>query len=195
MSTEKNHPRTLTELAKVLGFSQPALSGWRKRFPAEAPADLDPEKWRAFIEDKQLGHVGNRVSESREELLRQKAHEEVRALRIKNALAERQSIPAAEVDAFLLHCASRLNNALEQLCSMCAPRVAGQEVGEARRILREHADGLRRTMQESVAGWQAEQEAARAALAEHGANMKITGAQSPEAQGGAFGTLPPKDKC
>lgn len=160
----------------MLGFSAPALSQWRTKFPAEAPADFDPEKWLAFIAAKNLGVVGNRVSKGREELLKEKLTEEIRQLRLNNAAKERKSIPADEVDSFLHHCAARLNVALDRLCTECAPKCAGLEVEAVRRVLREHADTLRHTMRGAAEDWQAEQEEARAAaaLADHAQPAEAT---------------------
>lgn len=157
-------PTTMLGLARAIGFSQPAISGWKKRFP-DAPKGYDVAEWLAFIKQKNLGTVGNRVSKGREDLLKEKLTEEIRQLRLNNASKERKLIPSADVDGFLMHCASRLNVALDRLCTECAPKCAGLEVGDVRRILREHADTMRLTMQTAADDWHAEQEEARAAAA------------------------------
>lgn len=163
------HPRNLKELARGLGFSAPALSQWRTKYPDAAPADFDPAKWLDFIETQNLGQVGNRTSKSREALLTEKVASEVRLNHIKIAQAERKLIPAADVDSFLLHIAASTKAALYQMTSELPPKLAGLETAEIRRLMREHADVICVEMQGLQEHWcqeQAEAQESAAAIPE-----------------------------
>lgn len=160
--------KNLTALAKALGFSTPALSGWRKRFPDDVPQSLREDEWRAFIARHNLGTVGNRVGKSREALLTEKLSTEVRLNRIKIAREERQLIDAKDVDSFLLYVGARMKSALYQMCSELPPKVAGLEAPEVRKLMREGCDVICVSMQSAHEDWRREQEEAAAAAAEAG---------------------------
>lgn len=168
MSEEANSHTTLASLAKALGFSSPALSGWKRKFP-DCPQTLVESDWREFIARRGLGHVGNRVGKSREALLQEKLETEIRLNRIKISQQERKLIPADDVDSFLLYVGARVRSALYQMTSELPPKLAGLEAPEIRRMMRESADVICVTMQGAHGDWKREQdEAARAAqLAEH----------------------------
>lgn len=160
------NPRNLKELARALGFSAPALSQWRTKYPDDAPQGFEVAEWQAFIKRHELGQVGNRVSGSREELLRAKLAEEIKQLRIKNAQAVRELIAQKDVDAFLLYVGARLKSALYQMTSELPPKLAGQEAPDIRRMMREHADIVCLAMQAMHDEWRKEQEEAAAAARE-----------------------------
>lgn len=156
--------RTLTALAKAIGFSTPICSQWRKKYP-DCPATLVEQDWREFIARNGLGLVGNRTSKSREALLTEKVASEVRLNHIKIAQAERKLIPAGDVDSFLLHIAASTKAALYQMTSELPPKLAGLETAEIRRLMREHADVICVEMQGLHDTWSQEQEEAQEAAA------------------------------
>ena len=177
------HPRNLKELARVLGFSAPALSQWRTKFPGEAPQGFEVAEWQKFIASHNLGIVGNRVSKGREELLRLKLTTEVRLNEIKIAKEERKLVPAGDVESFLTYSSARLKAGLYRMIAELAPKVAGLEAVEVRQLMTEHADVLCVAMQSLVEEWRREQEEAAEAAAAAAGGANTGEGESREARG------------
>ena len=148
-------------LAAALGFSAQALENWKAQF-ADVPQTLVEEDWRAFIVAHDLGSGNNRLNRGHEDLKRRKLASEIRINELKISKEERKVIPAADVDAFLLHLGSRVKSAVFQLfVTELPPAVVGLPVEELRIRAREKAETLCVSMQNALAEWVKQQESAR----------------------------------
>ena len=140
------------KLALKLQVSRVSLTAWRKL--PEAPEVPDLERWQAFIEVMELGISSNRMSKSREELIKEKLTKENRLLEIKIAEAEKKMVSRAAVDALLLHVSTlakaTMYPALER---ELPPKVAGRTAEEVSLIGREMADRICEQMQRDITAW------------------------------------------
>jgi len=158
--------KTHTALARALGCSPTAIRNWQREYP-DSPKAYAETEWREFIDRHGLGQAGPRKSRRREELLVEKLASEVRLNQIKIAQAEAKLIPAEDVDNFLLFLAARVKSAMYQgFTTELPPKVAGLDVGEIRKLSREHADLVCVSMQNALEDWKTEQKAKRKAAAQ-----------------------------
>ena len=155
--------KNLTSLAESLGVTVPAIIKW-KSTRSDHPQTLIESEWREFISRHGLGgRSGRRADKGREELANEKLASEIRLNEIKIAKEERKLIPADEVESFLLYLASKTKSALYQRDAELAPKLAGLDVVEIRRNMREGSDVICLSMQTAVDDWRKEQEEARKA--------------------------------
>lgn len=148
---------TWPQIALILGVSRTALTKWRKR--PDAPDSRDPEVWKQFVEDKDLGVAPNTVGKSkgRDELLSEKLRREIALLDIKVATARRQVIAADEIDSLLGRIASGQRAELIQWCETESPIIiAGGDLGEIRDNQRQMCDRLCDIMQGGIKRWLAQ---------------------------------------
>ena len=132
---------TWTELAQRLGFTARGMRDWRKL--PNAPDNTDPAEWTAFIEGNGLGTATNRPDASREELLKEKLRKDIEKIDIQNAKAKRLMIDREEVRRLLLAISVRQRTILYQSCeSDLPPKLDGLPASEARKLLRDMADGI-----------------------------------------------------
>lgn len=142
-------------LARSLGFTTRSLRDWRK-LPG-APTEPDLAAWQAFIDANDLGTAGNRVGAGREELLKEKLRKEIELAGIKIDKERRRSIPRSEVDALLLHIATRQKTLLYQrLETELPPKLDGLSAAETRPILRKVADDICDEMRDLTAQFEAQ---------------------------------------
>lgn len=158
---------TLADVAHFMECSTRALQQWREKY-ADAPTGNLVSEWKAFKARHNLGErIGNRVSKSREEILTEKAAAETRLAQIKIAKEERKLIDSDQVDSFLLFLSSRLKAAMyQQFETEIPPRSAHKDVAEVRKANVAGCDTVCRSMQTALTDWQAEQDAAREAVAQ-----------------------------
>jgi len=129
------------------------MRDWRK-LPG-APQNPDIEAWSTYVSDNDLGVVGNRVSQDREELLREKLTKENRLLDLKIAREEKTSVDRAEVDALLLHIATMQKTVLYPALERELPAKAeGHTAAEISLIGREIGDRLCAIFTSQIESWQ-----------------------------------------
>lgn len=142
-----------SKLAIKLGISRVSLSEWR-RLP-EAPKLPDFGRWTAFIELMGLGTAGNRVSESREELLKANLVKKNRLLDIQIAKEEKSVVDRAEVDQLLMHVSTLAKAVLyPALERELPPKAQGRNAAEISLVGREIADRICEQMRRDMEVWQ-----------------------------------------
>lgn len=154
----KQH-KSITALARAIGFTHSSLLNWRQQYP-DAPAGLEEDEWRAFIAAHDLGSSRNRANRGMEDLKRRKLVAETRRLNLQNARLEGRTLDTAEVNDFLLHLSARWKaNVYMRFVQELAPKLAGLEPAQIRRLMEESADGLITTLQNTLDDWRKEQDA------------------------------------
>lgn len=156
--------KTLTSVARALGFSAHALANWRAQYD-DAPRMFAEDEWKAFIAKHDLGNSPNRTHRNMQQLRELKMESEIRINKLKIARAEGRMIPVDTVNDFLLHIASRTKSAVYQhFVTELPPKAAGHEPAEIRKLAQESADSLVLSMQDEVSRYIKEQAAARPKL-------------------------------
>lgn len=153
MSTEQSQdPAPWGTLAKQLKVSRQAVAKWKK-IPG-APTAPNLSDWQAFVEEHQLGVVGNRVSKGREELLGENLTKKNRLLDLQIGREERSMVDRADVDQLLLHVGSLAKTTLYPAMERELPaRAAGRSAAEIAVIGREIADRICEQMQRGFEAW------------------------------------------
>lgn len=129
-----------------------AFREWRK-LPG-APAGPELEAWVKFIEDNQLGNVGNRVSEDREHWLTQQAEFRAKLLEIEHKKVLGEIVMKADLDARDVRIASAQKAALYEILTTELPvKSEGKSAVEIRALNREAADRVCVLMQERLGEW------------------------------------------
>ncbi len=145
-------PFTWSKLAIRLSVSRVSLTEWRKL--PDAPDVPDLERWLAFIELMGLGNVGNRVSESREELLKANLTKKNRLLDLQIAKEEKTVVDRSEVDTLLMHISTLAKTTLyPALERELPPRAEGKTAGEITLVGREIADRICEQMARDIEVW------------------------------------------
>jgi hypothetical protein len=143
---------TWVSLAEATGFSARAFRDWRK-LPG-APKEPDREKWIAFIEEHQLGVVGNKVSADREHWLTQQAEFRAKLLEIEHKQAEGKIVYKSDLDARDMRIAAAQKTALYDILTGELPvKSEGKSASEIRALNREAADRVCEVMQARLAEW------------------------------------------
>ena len=134
-------PLSWNQLAKALGTTVPSLATWRKR--PDAPTVADADLWRAYVEQNGLGQPGRKMGQSSVTLRDQKTEKEIERLDLIIAKEKRKLIDREEVRRLLLAISVRQRTILYQSCeSDLPPKLDGLPASEARKLLRDMADGI-----------------------------------------------------
>ena len=157
--------KTQTELARALGvayqgtpFSQPTLANWKRKYP-DAPTGLVLSEWLAFVEKHELGFAGNRVTKSREELIKANLAADLKWKNLRIAQAERTLVPLDDVKAYTNHLGySMLHVLRSRLENSLPPRVLGLDVVDVRQICRETLDSILTDLNDRIKEWADKQE-------------------------------------
>lgn len=151
--------RFATSIEALAGMTSISGRQWReycKRpgFPAKTERGYDVAACLAWKRDNvraraEAGELGP--------LKEQKLEQEVRYLRLKGDREERRMIPRSEVDALLLHIATRQKTLLYQrLETELPPKLDGLSAAETRPILRKVADDICDEMRDLTAQFEAQ---------------------------------------
>lgn len=141
-----------TELAQILGVTRQSIFLWRKL--PEAPDVADPERWKEFVAFAGLGVSGNRVSESREELLKANLEKKNRLLDLQIAKEERTVVDREDINSLLLHIAALAKSILyPALERELPPRAEGRTAVEIGILGREFADRICDQMARDIEVW------------------------------------------
>lgn len=144
---------TWGRLAKGLGYSTEAFRAWRK-LPA-APQEPDPVKWQEYIEEHDLGVVGNRVSKDREELLRENVEKKNKLLDLQIDRESVRSVDRGSVGALLQRIGSMQKAMLYAALEREYPgKVVGRNAAEIAVLGRNLADRISDVMQRDVEEWE-----------------------------------------
>ena len=139
-------------LAKQCGISRQSLLVWRK-LPG-APQTPDKAAWLAFIDENDLGQVGNRVSKDREELMRENLAKRNRLLDMEIAVKNRTMVDRASVDAMLLHVATMQKAVLFPALERELPAKAeGRPAAEISVLGREIGDRICAIFSSGIQSW------------------------------------------
>jgi len=134
-------PLNKTQLASALGVTAPTLRAWMAK--PDAPNDTDPDTWREYVAKNALGHSGPKMSQSSATLKDQKTEKEIERLDLIIAKEKRKLIDREEVRRLLLAISVRQRTILYQSCeSDLPPKLDGLPASEARKLLRDMADGI-----------------------------------------------------
>lgn len=153
--TNDSSPDTWGKLAIRLGVSVQSIKNWRKR--EGAPETPDLEAWQAFVDEHELGVVGNRVDKGREELLKENLIKKNRLLDLEIAVKEKRSIDRQLVDALLLRLGSLQKTVLFQRLEKEMPvkaAVHGAPVAAMQALGRETADAICEIFNQEMDKWQ-----------------------------------------
>lgn len=143
MVKTKKPKKGVAGLAEALGFTRQSFYDWKIRFKDSCPTGDDVEQWRRFIEENQLGVVGNRVEKPRENLMQEKLTQEIRLLKTKNAKEEKSVVDRGEMDELLLHISTLQRTILHQrLGRELGPKCEGKNAAEMNVFGRQLADEL-----------------------------------------------------
>lgn len=143
---------TWSKLSNRLRVSAKTVDLW-KRLPG-APAEPDYEQWKAFVKERGLGVVGNRVGKSRESLLTENLVKKNRLLDLEIANKERKSVDRGEVDSLLLHVAAMQKTVLfPALERELPPRAEGKTAAEIAILGREIGDRLCDVFTATIEAW------------------------------------------
>ena len=143
---------TWGKLAIKLGVSTRTLQDWRKL--GDAPDRPDLERWAAYIELMDLGSAGNRVSATREQLLKENLEKKNRLLDLQIAKEERTVVDREEVNSLFLHITTLAKTILYPAMEReLPPRAEGRSATEISLIGREIADRICDQMARDMEGW------------------------------------------
>ena len=121
-----------------------------------APDGPDHAAWVKFIEDNQLGNVGNRVSEDREHWLTQQAEFRAKLLEIEHKKAQGEIVMKADLDARDIRIATAQKALLYELLTNELPvKCEGKTAGEIRAMNSVAVDRVCVLMQERLSDWAA----------------------------------------
>lgn len=144
---------TRAGLAKRLRVSAVSIDAWAA-LPG-APTGFNYEEWKAFVKENDLGIAGNRVSKSREELLKESLRAKIKLDNLKIAKEERTVVDRAEVDKFLLHIATLQKTILYQrLGRELGPKGEGKNATELNIYGQAVADELADIFANGLEQWQ-----------------------------------------
>lgn len=145
---------TWAKLAIRLQVSRTSINTWKKL--PEAPQVPDYDKWKAFVELMELGHVGNRTTKGREDLLKENLTKKNRLLDLQIAREERTSVDRSVVDQLFLRLGSLQKTVLYQHLEKQMPAKAaghGAAVEPMQALGRETADALCEIFNQEMDKW------------------------------------------
>ena len=120
-----------------------------------APASPNPAEWQQFIEENELGVVGNRLSKDREELLRENVEKKNTLLDLQIDRESRKSVDRASVGALLQRIAAMQKAVLYAALEREYPgKVVGRNAAEIGLLGRQLADRVSDVMQRDLEDWE-----------------------------------------